>query len=244
MTSECWILESVIKFKMLPHLKTKDNQFGYKTGHSCVHAIGITQSLVHSDSAWVLTLDASSAFDKISHRRIYDQLTKRNVPDDLISVTMGLLYNSMFSVKWYGSESDQPIFAGRGTKQGGVLSAFLFSACYDNLIDELNSMNAGVNSQGIKFNNIVYADDICLFSYSKFGLMKLYKVVMKFADKYKDLVMNPSKSYILRMGTKKLPVSSFDGIPTTEATRYLGAQIAKNKKHNKKKNKKKSLKKK
>ena len=73
----------------------------------------------------------------------------------------------------------------------------------------------------------MYADDICLFAGSKSGLEKLYNVVMEFANKYNDLVMNPSKSFILRMGYKKQPVSTFDNIPTTDATRYLGAQIAK-----------------
>ena len=225
MTSECWILETALKFRLLPYLDTFDNQFGYKSEHGCLQAISILQSInTKTKDSWVLTLDASAAFDNISHQRLHDQLIKRNVPRSLIIVTMGLLFNTSFYIKWDGQVSKSGIFSGRGTKQGGVVSAILFSATYDDVIYDLNNSNPGVYLNKMKLNNLVYADDICLISSSKFGLRKLYAIVMKFASQYDDLQMNPSKSFILRMGSKRnLQASSFEGIPTCESTRYLGA---------------------
>ena len=228
MSSEAWILESMMKYRLLPYLNTFDNQFGYKSSHGCVQAISILQSLNwKTEDSWVLTLDASSAFDVISHERISNQLKKRGVPEKLRIVALGMMYNSNFLIRWNNSISKNSIFPNRGTKQGGLLSAIIFSACYDDLIIKLNNANPGVILDNNKISNLVYADDICLMSGSRYGLRKLYQIVMKFAAEYNDLIMNPSKSFILRMGTQKnLQPSSFDNIPTTDSTKYLGATIA------------------
>ena len=86
-------------------------------------------------------LDSSAAFDKISWKRIKDQLVKRRVPAASIKLTMTQLFSNKISVC-----RTSTIFPKRwrGVKQGGILSGYLFSACYDELVDNLKITCAGI----------------------------------------------------------------------------------------------------
>ena len=225
MSSEAWLLETMLKYKTLPYLRTKDSQFAYKSDHSCAHAITIAKRFNEVDDAHVLLLDASSAFDLCSHERIRDQLKKREVPADLAYFGLGLLMNTKFKIRWF-DELSIPIFPHRGVKQGGILSALLFASCYDDLIESLVDESAGIYLQGVKLNHLVFADDILLVSASSFGLELLYDVVLSFANRYSDIKMNPTKSVIMRMGRNKLAPVSFRNIPKDEKARYLGAMLS------------------
>ena len=59
MTSEAWLLETMVKYKMLPFLRTKDSQFAYKSEHSCSHAISIARRFNELQDCHVLLLDAN-----------------------------------------------------------------------------------------------------------------------------------------------------------------------------------------
>ena len=65
-TSENWILEKILLSRVSPFLKTHDCQFGYKQHHSTTHAIEIVRIIERDYDAHACTLDASSAFDKLS----------------------------------------------------------------------------------------------------------------------------------------------------------------------------------
>ena len=69
-------------------------------------------------------------------------------------------------------------YSRRGVKQGGVLSGIIFSSCYDDLVDMLRSVGAGIliKTAGKNLSLIfvlIYADDVILFSTSPFGLRRL-----------------------------------------------------------------------
>lgn len=170
-------------------------------------------------------LDASSAFDHISHERIIEQLRKRKIPKNLIRLILSLTYNTHFTVRWFGVETKIPFFPFRGVKQGGCLSAFLFAICYDDLILDTKNVAAGVFIWDTFLQILIYADDIFLAASSLVGLEKLYDLTIKFTKRYCDIKMNPSKSVILRMGTSKREPMSFAGIPTADNHKYLGAYI-------------------
>ena len=226
-SSECYILEKLCLKRALPYLSTLDNQMGYKASHSTCHAIQISKLLTGLDDVHVALLDASSAFDLISHQRIKDELNRRKIPTGIIRIIVGLTIYSYFKIKWFDTLSEDVLFPRRGVKQGGCISAYLFAAAYDILIDDLNQSSAGVYFGDLFVNHLVYADDIILFCKSNEGLKYLYDKVMSFTNLHGDISMNPSKSVILRVGTKsnkRKPVS-FCGIPTEGYSKYLGAYI-------------------
>ena len=215
-TSENWILEKLLLLRLNPYLKTKDCQFGYKPEHSSSHAIEIIRIMERSHDAHICLLDASSAFDKLSWRRIKNQLLKRKIPLCLIKIVMIQLFSSKINVC-----NTAIIFPRDGVKQGGVLSGILFSSCYDDLANALSNTGAGVllNSANHTFQLIcvlIYADDIVLVASSPCGLKTLIEQTFLFASTFNDITFNPSKSWILRLGPHRKPVVSVCEIPTSE----------------------------
>ena len=66
------VFEHTIVIRLEEYLWTNDNQFGFKSGHStdlCIYALTgfIEYFKSRSTSVYVACLDASKAFDKISH---------------------------------------------------------------------------------------------------------------------------------------------------------------------------------
>ena len=224
-TSENWILEKIILSRLLPFLQTEDCQFGYKRNHSTSHAIEIIRTIERKHDAHVCLLDASSAFDKLSWIRINDQLHKRNVPVNLIRIVMIQLFSTKISV--CGTHNFYPR---GGVKQGGVLSGYLFSACYDDLVLELRNTGAGIlifsgNNNFTCVFVIIYADDVLLVSSSPNGLKSLIDKAFLFASRYNDISFNSTKSFILRLGKSRKPAVSVCGIPVSECQTYLGVDI-------------------
>ena len=131
-TSENWILEKIFNVRLKPFLTTHDNQFGYKEGHSTSHAIELVRTIERTSDTHVCLLDASAAFDKLSWYRVRDQFLKRNVPLILSKLVLKQLVSNRISVCFTDF-----IYPQAGTKQGGVLSGYIFAMCYDELVTNL-----------------------------------------------------------------------------------------------------------
>ena len=65
-------------------------------------------------------------------------------------------------IKWYGLS--RPIFASKGTKQGGLSSPYLFNIFYRELIGVLSKRNTCIVIENNKYDVLCYADDILLSS--------------------------------------------------------------------------------
>ena len=168
-TSENWVLEKILLHRLSPFTSTKDAQFGYKRKHGTAHAIELVRVLERSHDAHICLLDASSAFDKLSWRRIKDQLLKRNVPLILVKIVISQLLSTKISVCL-----TRVMYPRVGVKQGGVLSGILFACCYDDLVDVLERTGVGILFKTLKGHIllcvVVYADDVLLIASSPYGL--------------------------------------------------------------------------
>ena len=85
------MFEHVIAERLEVYLWTNDNQFGFKSGHStdlCIYALTefIEYFKSRSTSVYVAFLDASKAFDKISHWTLFRKLMDRCVPLYLVVI--------------------------------------------------------------------------------------------------------------------------------------------------------------
>ena len=198
---------TILLDRLLPFLKTNDCQFGYKSGHSTSHAIELIRVIERNYDAHCCFLDASSAFDKISWRRIKDQLVKRCVPYSLIKIVICQLYCTKISVC-----NTAVLYPRNVVKQGGVLSGIIFAACYDDLAFSLESTGIGVLVKAIDgfvlICVLIYADDVILIASSPYGLQTLIRKTLTFAALYGDISFNPSKSCILRVGPHRKPAIS------------------------------------
>ena len=106
------------------------------------------------------------------------------------------------------------------------LSTYLFSICYDRLIERLKSSAAGVYLNKTFVQCVIYADDVFLCSASISGLHALYNIVLDFCHVHDDISLNDKKSFIIRLGTKRKSPISFSGLPTEYSITYLGCCVS------------------
>ena len=79
------LLEHFILSNISPFLGTKDNQFSFKAGHStyqCIFLLKHTASyfVTHGSSVHAVFLDASKAFNRVLHMKLFMKLIQRKVP--------------------------------------------------------------------------------------------------------------------------------------------------------------------
>jgi len=76
-------------------LATNDNQFEFKKGASCRHAIHsvckfIDRHVVAGTTVNLWAVDLSKAFDKVNHHAMFIKLMKRHVPVQLLKLLENL----------------------------------------------------------------------------------------------------------------------------------------------------------
>ena len=157
---------------------------------------------------FVAALDAEIFFDSICHRSLFLKLIH------VLPVHEWLLLYNWYDklnavVKWNGSYS-KPFDVTRGTRQGSVLSPYLFNIFINQLLLDLNNCDAGVRIGDTLYNSMAYADDITLFSTNVQDLQNLIDVCdayskrwkFKFGvEKSKCMIVEKSKCMIVGKGS-------------------------------------------
>ena len=178
-------------------LWTNDNQFGIKSGHStdlCIYALSefIEYFNSRSTSVYVAFLDASKAFDKISHWKLFQKLIDRNVPMYLVKILCYWYQHQVMSVRW-GCSISKGFNVTNGVRQGGVLSPKLFNVYIDGLSNILNNCTTG-GILGVKrINYMLYANDLCIVSLSSAVLQNLLLICDKYCASH-SITFNVKKS--------------------------------------------------
>ena len=130
-----------IEEKCLVSKPIHKNQFAFKKGSSCDHALSsmvntIESSILRNGYSLVVLLDISGAFDNARYIDILDSLYQRKVPQNLIKWYRNFLYNRSAYSK-AGSEIIN-IKLKKGLAQGAVLSPRFWNFSFEKFILALN----------------------------------------------------------------------------------------------------------
>lgn len=140
------ILELYILDKSAHHIPS-DLQFGFVEGRSTCMAAVLTNDVINysvnrGSPVYTCALDAEGAFDAIPHEILF-QKAIGVVPDHCWVVLVTWYKTITVQVKWRNQLSDH-IKVGKGTRQGGLSSPFLFNLFYQDLIEELSKCIGGI----------------------------------------------------------------------------------------------------
>ena len=104
------VLESLILVKCEEFLYTSDNQFGFKSGHSTEFCIYTLQEYIEfykrqNTTVFVTFLDASKAFDRIDHWRLFTKLIDKHVPLFVIKLLVFWYSQQQMNIRWSNTVS-------------------------------------------------------------------------------------------------------------------------------------------
>lgn len=120
-----------MKYFMEEHSILNDEQFGFRSGHSCSHQViriknYIQTGLRKKRSVGMLTLDCERAFDTVWHDGLVLKLSQMNFPVYIVKIIMSYLENRIFQVK-VNSTLSRSKGIKAGVPQGGILSPILYT---------------------------------------------------------------------------------------------------------------------
>ena len=128
------LLEHFILSRIETFLHTTHNQFGFKAQHSTDMCVFLLKQCVSSyvskgSRIFSVFLDASKAFDKVSHSLLFKKSINRNVPLSFVRLLYFWYKNQTMRVRW-GAEVSRSFNVTNGVGQGSVLSPLLFAVAY------------------------------------------------------------------------------------------------------------------
>ena len=232
------IYTSILNNRMTSHMDSTgqyaDEQNGFRKSRSCEDHIFTLTSIIRNRkqqglSTYVAYIDAEKAFDRIDRDMLLYKLLACGVHGKLYHSVKSLYASSynLINVNGHFSEAFRSKY---GVKQGDCLSTTLFNIYANDLIDELNQCNSGLQLGDISISALLYADDLVLISSTEAGLQSLLDTVYAWCRKWR-MTVNCSKSNIVHYRKKSQPQTTFTftlgrrPLDTVTQYKYLGVTL-------------------
>lgn len=171
--------------KRLSYITTINNFFGpeqqaYLPGRSADRAVRKIQDIRMKNAhalpprhELVASLDIKAAFDSIKHSAVLDALLQAQCPANIFEIMKDYFTHRIAKVKIANASYEKLMT--KGIVQGSSLSAFLWALSIETIIKQIKSEAAKLTT--IKFNLIVYADDISWVISSTSGFTECMKAM-------------------------------------------------------------------
>lgn len=199
------VLETVVLCRLERYVLSTDNQFGFKRKHGtdlCIFALKeiLDRYNKQNSTMFLCFIDASKAFDRVNHQKLFLKLIKSGVPGFLIRILVYWYSHQTMRVKW-GRVTTAPFKVTNGVRQGGILSPFLFNVYMNDLSMILNACGTGCRVGDSLINHLMYADDLVIFSPYSAGIQQLLRLCTQYGVDF-DIKYNPKKSKIMTIRSR------------------------------------------
>ena len=202
------------------NLSTSELQFAYKQNMSttlCTLVLKevLTYYVNNNSVVYTCFLDASKAFDRIRHDKLFSLLLERNLNMLDLRVLMDQYKRSKVCTAWKGFYSEY-FSVSNGIKQGSIASPILFCIYLDELLSRLEKKGIGCWIGSVFYGALAYADDLTILCPSAKGLEEMLEICEQFSLEF-DVKFNASKSVCSVFNRKcsqcKKPSIAFNGQP-------------------------------
>jgi len=112
-----------------------------------------------SSHVFLCFIDFSKAFDRVNYWKLFSQLLDDGIELCFVKLLAFWYSNQTLCVLWQNTVSWHFII-GNGTRQGGILSPYLFTQYVRGLIQSISACRIGCNVAGLPLNIVAYADDM------------------------------------------------------------------------------------
>uniref|UniRef100_A0A8D8SH15 Craniofacial development protein 2 n=1 Tax=Cacopsylla melanoneura TaxID=428564 RepID=A0A8D8SH15_9HEMI len=209
------------------------NQFGF------INAVGTREALfaiqvlfqrcrdVNCD-LYICLIDYEKAFDRVKHDKMMEILKETGINDKDLRIIGNLYWNQTANLRTEGEHTEN-VKIMRGVRQGCVISPLIFNLYSERIFCEaLDEMEKGILLNGLRLNNIRYADDTIVFAENLEDLQALMDNITYHSNQY-GLNINVKKTKFMIISKNKITGSQLyinqTAIERVKQYTYLGTII-------------------
>ena len=161
------VFENYLLDNYANYMCSDDLQFGFKKGLGCRNALFALRHCIqyfneHGSNVYVASLDASKAFDRVNHFKLFTTLIHCGLPISVIDLIVNWYGKLSVVVRWNGSDSSA-LCISSGVRQGGILSPIMFNLYVNCMITGLRESNNGCHVKNFSLV-VLCMPTICYFS--------------------------------------------------------------------------------
>ena len=186
-------------------------QAGFRRGYSTIDNIFNLQSVIQKyiskkrGRIYVLFIDFLKAFDNCSHKKLWESLIRKGIsPDSKLIRVFKSMYEQLKSCVKVENGVTEFFKCEKGTKQGCVSSAVIFSLYINDIITYLKSKcehGIQISHDNCDLYGLLFADDVSSFADTVLNLQHQINHISDFCDATgMQLNMSKSKIMVFRTG--------------------------------------------
>ena len=229
------IYSSLINNRITEHLNNAnlicEEQNGFRKGRSCTDHIFSLNAIVehHIDNnrqIFAAFIDFQKAFDCINRDNLFSKILDKSVDGKIYFAIKSLYKDNEASVRVNDYLTDW-FTCSNGVRQGDTLSPTLFSIYINDLAEEINVLDIGVNMGDFKVSNLLYADDVVIVANNENDLQTMLNTLHSWSKRW-AIDINKTKSKIVHFRKANVTKSNFDfkvgekNIAVDHRYKYLG----------------------
>jgi hypothetical protein len=204
----------------------KDEQNGFIKGRSTIDHISTLTSIIETRkkcklSTFVFFIDFKKAYDTIVRYLLFNKLDNLGLSSKFMLALKAIYSNIECCVRLDGHTTDW-FSVNAGLKQGCVLSTVMFNIFINNLIDDIKSLNIGIDIDGEKIAISLYADHVVLMAENTEDMQQLINVLDIWCNN-NCFKVNLSKSKVMHFRNPSVNRSSNQFILNGEVFDYVSS---------------------
>ena len=170
-------------------------QGGFKKQQGCLITSFIVKEAIQyakekNSKVYACFLDVKKAFDQVWHDGLFYKLYKCGVNRTVLKTIINLYTDMTSCVRTQSHKSEWfPVL--QGTRQGGVISPFLYLVYDNDLMWEIEASEMGLFVHNINCGSLAVADDKLALSLSKHGMDTLIKMCYMHSSKWRYELQPP-----------------------------------------------------
>ena len=216
-----------------------NHQFGFKKNNSTSLSCAVLKRVIdyycmNGSYVFACFLDISKAFDRVNHRSLFSKLRDLKLPSNMVKLLVYWYANQSVNVRWKHIVTGEFLMK-NGTRQGSVLSPYLFCVYMRCISHKLSSSGIGCHIGGISVCVLLYADDLVILASSWSAQQQLLNLCVDTVSQL-DMKFNGLKSVTMifkpykpsRCVSYSFPVFMLDGcmLSMVHSCKYLGHLIS------------------
>ena len=212
-----------------------EGQAGFRVNRSCIDNVYTLNELVQGriredKQTYAFFLDVRKAYDTVWRNGLWYKLWDMGIRGKMWRVIKGM-YEESKSMVFLDGERSEAFNVEQGVAQGCSLSPILFSVFINDLLQEVEQAEVGLQlSTGNRISGLLFADDFVGVSDSKENLQKLIDVVHRFCNRWR-LRANVSKCAVMVFSRNMVEGDWMWGkhkLPNVSSYTYLGVEFSYN----------------